>query len=131
MNDVSTTTLTANLCYDFAWVEIGDTKKMSPYACAGIGSSAIGIASNDWRAKVSGKLKAGVNLSLTPEYQVYVGGMYMKVFGNGDYKGIRTERLADDYTPRPVEEDVEEVDTAIISFQLKHYGLEFGARVFF
>ncbi|MEH0831838.1 P44/Msp2 family outer membrane protein, partial [Anaplasma bovis] len=93
VNDISTTTLTANLCYDFSWMEIGENKRLSPYACAGIGSGAIGIASNDWRAKLTGKLKAGVNLSLTPEYQVYVGGVYMKVFGDGDYKGIRTERL--------------------------------------
>ncbi|CEG20993.1 P44/Msp2 family outer membrane protein [Anaplasma phagocytophilum] len=121
---IRNTTATLNLCYDFPSMELVKLN-ISPYTCAGIGGSVIGITKGHANLQLSYKLKLGLNYRFRSNAVAYIGTAYQKVLGS-EYYNVPLKRLVDDISPT---NSVREKTS--VGFGLQYVGLELGARVSF
>ncbi|MDB1135509.1 P44/Msp2 family outer membrane protein [Candidatus Anaplasma sp. TIGMIC] len=124
LNAIKNTSLTTNLCYDFPQVK-GIKFRLSPYTCAGIGGSMIGITDGHANAQLSYKFKFGLSANIRNNCTAYLGVMYQQVIGK-EYDDIPLKRLVDDVSPYN-----RSSDTATATFGLNYVSLEIGSRVSF
>ncbi|AUO55073.1 P44/Msp2 family outer membrane protein [Ehrlichia canis] len=106
-----------NACYDIT------TEKMpfSPYICAGIGTDLISMFETT-QNKISYQGKLGLNYTINSRVSVFAGGHFHKVIGN-EFKGIPT--LLPDGSNIKVQQ------SATVTLDVCHFGLEIGSRFFF
>ncbi|QJC27958.1 major surface protein 2 [Anaplasma platys] len=124
LTSINNTSFTANLCYDFLPIKV--TKfRLSPYTCAGIGSSIVGVAEGHINAQFSYKLKLGLDYSLTPKFTIYAGAVYSGIKGM-EYDRIPVKRLVDD-----ISHYSNSNNEATASFGYTAVSLEFGSRMLF
>ncbi|UTO55775.1 P44/Msp2 family outer membrane protein [Neoehrlichia mikurensis] len=112
---ITTISLMANLCYDL------HISKITPYACAGIGSNLVHITQNYIVPKLSYQIKAGINYPIAPKVSIFVGSFYHSVLDN-KYTNIPIS------TPKFSQLSFN-VNNSIANFNLTYFGGEIGIRI--
>lgn len=111
-----------NACYDFPQVGLLVGWRMSPYACAGLGASFIGLTDRQFQPQLTCKVKAGINYSITHSLAAFIGGTFSKVLGTS-YDNTSAHRAVDDASP--LGKTKEKISA---SFGLRNVGVELGIR---
>lgn len=109
-------------CYDFPQVGLLVDWKMSPYACAGLGASFVGLTAQRFQPQLTCQVKAGVSYSITPSLAAFIGGTASKTLGT-NYDNTPAHRAVDDASP--LGKTKEKVSA---SFGLRNIGVELGIR---
>ncbi|KAF2282204.1 hypothetical protein GH714_043028 [Hevea brasiliensis] len=110
-----------NACYDFPQVGLLVGWRMSPYACAGLGASFIGLTDRQFQPQLTCKVKAGINYSITHSLAAFIGGTFSKVLGTS-YDNTSAHRAVDDASP--LGKTKEKISA---SFGLRNVGVELGS----
>ncbi|WP_049756277.1 P44/Msp2 family outer membrane protein [Anaplasma centrale] len=114
-----------SVCYDFPQVGLLVNWKMSPYACAGLGASFVGLTDRQFQPQLTCRLKAGINYNIARNLTAFIGGTFGKVLGT-DYKDTPAHRAVDDASPLGRTKE-----KVLASFGLQHTGVEVGIRLGF
>ncbi|WP_263640420.1 P44/Msp2 family outer membrane protein [Anaplasma marginale] len=109
-------------CYDFPQVGLLVDWRMSPYACAGLGASFVGLTAQRFQPQLTCQVKAGVSYSITPSLAAFIGGTASKTLGT-NYDNTPAHRAVDDASP--LGKTKEKVSA---SFGLRNIGVELGIR---
>lgn len=124
LTSISNTSITGNLCYDFPFIKI--TKfGLSPYTCAGLGSSIVGVVEGHLNVQFTYKLKLGLDYNVTPKFIIYAGAVYSGIKGV-EYDGIPVKRLVDDISHYSNSDS-----STTASFGYTAMSMEFGSRMIF
>ena len=110
-----------NACYDFPQVGLLVGWRMSPYACAGLGASFIGLTDRQFQPQLTCRVKAGINYSITRSLVAFIGGTISKALGTS--YDTPAHRAVDDASP--LGKTKEKVSA---SFGLHNVGVELGMR---
>nr|ACC85904.1 p30 [Ehrlichia canis] len=108
---------TINACYDI----ITEGIPFSPYICAGIGTDLISMFEAT-SPKISYQGKLGLSYSISTDTSVFVGGHFHKAIGN-EFRDIPAIV--------PTTSSLPQNQSAIVTLNVCHFGLELGGRFTF